>query len=144
MKFIIQPIAFGVSFLQSRIWIDHLVSRSLLPRSVEKRPRRLRLKIEVKWHSKCNTLYHSDMTWNQVYHSDNYFWEWCNTFIKRHHYSHTHETSYNTFIKRHNTFIKGHHYFWEWYHTFIKRHHYPHIHKETWHIHKGTSLLTHS
>ena len=32
-------------------------SRSLLPRSVEKRPRRLWLEIEIKWHSKCNRLY---------------------------------------------------------------------------------------
>jgi len=36
-----------------------LFSRSLLPRSVEKRPRRLRLEIEIKWHSKCNGLYKS-------------------------------------------------------------------------------------
>jgi len=34
-----------------------LFSRSLLPRSVEKRPRRLRLEIEFEWHSKCNRLY---------------------------------------------------------------------------------------
>jgi len=33
-------------------------SRSLLPRSVEKRPRRLRLKTEIEWHSKCKRLYH--------------------------------------------------------------------------------------
>jgi len=32
-------------------------SRSLLPRSVEKRPRRLGLEIEIKWHSKYNRLY---------------------------------------------------------------------------------------
>jgi len=32
-------------------------SRSLLPRSVENRPRRLRLEIEIEWHSKCNRLY---------------------------------------------------------------------------------------
>jgi len=37
----------------SMIWF----STSLLPRSVEKRPRRLRLEIEMKWHSKCNRLY---------------------------------------------------------------------------------------
>jgi len=30
--------------------------KSLVPRSVEKRPRRLRLEIELKWHSKCNRL----------------------------------------------------------------------------------------
>jgi len=35
---------------QSMIWF----ARSLLPRSVEKRPKRLRLGIEIKWHSKCN------------------------------------------------------------------------------------------
>ena len=32
-------------------------SRSLLPRSVENRPMRLRLQIEIGWHSKCNSLY---------------------------------------------------------------------------------------
>ena len=32
-------------------------SRSLLPRSVEKRPRRLRLETEIESHSKCNRLY---------------------------------------------------------------------------------------
>jgi len=32
-------------------------SRSLLPRSFEKRPRRLRLEIEIQWHSKCKRLY---------------------------------------------------------------------------------------
>ena len=31
-------------------------SRSLLPRSVENRPMRLRLQIEIGWHSKCNRL----------------------------------------------------------------------------------------
>jgi len=30
---------------------------SLLPRSVEKRSRRLRLEIEIEWHSKCNRLH---------------------------------------------------------------------------------------
>jgi len=32
-------------------------SRSLLPRSAEKRPMRLSLEIEMKWHSKCNRLF---------------------------------------------------------------------------------------
>jgi len=36
--------------------------RSLLPRSVEKRPRRLRLEIEIIWHSKCNSLYNMCLT----------------------------------------------------------------------------------
>ena len=31
--------------------------RSLLPRSIEKRPRRLRLRIEIEWLSECNRLY---------------------------------------------------------------------------------------
>ena len=35
------------------IWL----SRSLILRSVEKRPRRLRLEVEIVWHSKCNRLY---------------------------------------------------------------------------------------
>ena len=39
-------------------------SRSLLPRSVEKRPMRLRLEIETKSHSKCNSLYKSGLWWN--------------------------------------------------------------------------------
>ena len=43
---------------------------SLLPRSVEKRPGRLRLEIEIKWHSKCNRLYHCTWIWmNRLYHS---------------------------------------------------------------------------
>jgi len=33
------------------------ISRSLLPRFVEKRPRRLRLEIKIEWHCKCNRLY---------------------------------------------------------------------------------------
>ena len=33
-------------------------SRSLFWRSVEKRPRRLRLEIEIQWHCTCNRLYH--------------------------------------------------------------------------------------
>ena len=58
---LLQSVAFGVSFLLSQISIDTLVlyvSRSLLPRSVEKRAMRLRLEIEMKWHSKCNRLYY--------------------------------------------------------------------------------------
>ena len=31
-------------------------SRSRLPHSVEKRPKRLSLEVEIKWHSKCNML----------------------------------------------------------------------------------------
>jgi len=54
---LVQPIAFGVSFLQSRISIDNLVLWFLLQRSVEKRPIRLRLEIKVKWHTICNRLY---------------------------------------------------------------------------------------
>jgi len=45
---------FFILYSQSMI----LFSRSLLPRSVEKRPRRLRLEIEIKWRSKCNSRYH--------------------------------------------------------------------------------------
>jgi len=59
----LHPIAFGVSFLHSRISIDNLVllfSTSHLPRSVAQTPRRLRLEIEIKWHSKCNRLYLPD------------------------------------------------------------------------------------
>jgi len=35
------------------IWFN----RSLLPRSGEKRPRRLKLEIKIDWHFKCNRLY---------------------------------------------------------------------------------------
>ena len=52
----VQPVAFGVSFLQSQISIHDLFFKSLLPRSVEKRPMRLRLEIEIQWHSECNRL----------------------------------------------------------------------------------------
>jgi len=45
---LVQPIAFGVSFLQSQISMDYPVFRSLLPRSVEKRPTRLGLEIAIK------------------------------------------------------------------------------------------------
>jgi len=45
---------FFILYFQSMI----LFSKSLLPRSVEKRPKRLRLEIEIKWHSKCNNRYH--------------------------------------------------------------------------------------
>jgi len=38
---------------QSRIFF----SRSLSPRSVEKRPMRLRMEIEIQWYSKCNWLH---------------------------------------------------------------------------------------
>jgi len=41
-------------------------SRSLLPHSVEKRPGRLRLEIEIKWHSKCNRLYHLQKSPTQI------------------------------------------------------------------------------
>jgi len=41
-------ITFGVSFLDSRISIMFESSRSLLPRSIEKRPQRLRLEIEIE------------------------------------------------------------------------------------------------
>jgi len=64
----VQPIAFGVLFLQSQISIDDLrlevsfssFPRSLLPRSevlLKKRPIRLRHEIEIQWNSKCNRLY---------------------------------------------------------------------------------------
>jgi len=66
-----QPIAFGVSFLHSQISIDNLVlyiyiykiSRSLVPRSVEKRPSHLRLEIEIKWHSKCINCTRNAFNW---------------------------------------------------------------------------------
>ena len=45
---LVQPIVFGVSLFQFQISIDNLFSRSLLLRSVEKRPERLRLEIEIK------------------------------------------------------------------------------------------------
>jgi len=48
IKFMLQPIAFPVSFLQSQISIDDLFARSLLPCSVEKRPIRLRVEVEMK------------------------------------------------------------------------------------------------
>ena len=40
------------------------LSRSLLPRSVKKRPRRLRLENETKCHHKCNRLYQSGQNAN--------------------------------------------------------------------------------
>jgi len=45
----------GASLLR---WSQSLIlfSRSLLQRCVEKRPMRLRLEIEIEWHSKCNRL----------------------------------------------------------------------------------------
>jgi len=49
---------------QSMIWF----SGSLLPRSVRTRPRRLRLEIEIEWHSKCNRLY----LWDTVFDIDIY------------------------------------------------------------------------
>jgi len=61
--------------LKSQCWI--LFSRSLSPPSVEKRPMRLRLEIEIQWHSKCNWLYmhmkswmynRKYTTWNQWIH----------------------------------------------------------------------------
>jgi len=42
---------------ESMIWF----SRSLLPRSVEKRPRRFKLEIKIQWYSKCNRLYLSSI-----------------------------------------------------------------------------------
>ena len=44
----VQPIAIGVSFLHSQFSIDDLVLEVSSTRSVEKRPRRLRLDIEIK------------------------------------------------------------------------------------------------
>jgi len=44
----VQPIAFGECFLHSQISIDDLVLRVSLPRSVEKRPRRFTLEIEIE------------------------------------------------------------------------------------------------
>jgi len=44
-----------ISILKSQSMIS--ISRSLLPSFVEKRPRRLRLEIEIEWHCKCNRLY---------------------------------------------------------------------------------------
>jgi len=54
--FDVPPVAFEVSFLQSPISIDDQSSRSLLPRSVEKRPIRLGLEIEIKSKCKCCTM----------------------------------------------------------------------------------------
>jgi len=52
----------GASFFHSRHSIVDLVlslfckvSRSLLPTFIEREPMRLRLEIEIEWHSKCNT-----------------------------------------------------------------------------------------
>jgi len=42
-------------FCSLKSWIS--VSKSLLPCFIEKRPMRLRLEIEMKWHPKCNRLF---------------------------------------------------------------------------------------
>ena len=44
----IQHVAFEVSFFEARISIDDPVLYFLLPSSVEKRPIRFRLKVEIK------------------------------------------------------------------------------------------------
>ena len=54
---ILQPIWFGVSFLQSQNSIYYLVLDVSFATSVEKRSIRLRLENEIKWNSKCDRLY---------------------------------------------------------------------------------------
>jgi len=53
----IQPIAFGVSFLQFQTSIEYLIFYVSLPRSVKKRQIPLSLGNLVESHFKCNRLY---------------------------------------------------------------------------------------
>jgi len=55
----LQPIVFQ-SVISSISNLDSMCSfsRSRLPRSLAKRPRRLRLEMKMEWHSKCNRLQH--------------------------------------------------------------------------------------
>jgi len=71
----ITPPPFGVIFFQFQISIDDLVlyRPSLLPRSVEKRPRRLRLEMEIKRHSKCNRLYMYERTGFYMYERTGFY-----------------------------------------------------------------------
>jgi len=55
--------AFGVSFLQSQNSIIEFFT-SLLKRSVEKRPIRLKLDLKIECHSRCDRLY---MLYSLVY-----------------------------------------------------------------------------
>ena len=45
---LLQPMKFEISFLQSQISMDELVSKSLLPRSVENRPTGFRSEIQLE------------------------------------------------------------------------------------------------
>jgi len=45
-----------------------LFFKSLLPHSVEKRSMRLKLEIEIKWHSKCNRRYTHSKMWHRYRH----------------------------------------------------------------------------
>ena len=53
----VQPLAIGLSFLESQTQASLQFSTSFLPRFVEKKPIRLRLEVSIERHSKYNRLY---------------------------------------------------------------------------------------
>ena len=110
-------------------------SRSLLPSFIEKRPVRLRLEIEIKWHSKCNRLYLDFSHIPERTHTYTHIHTHAHTCTHMHIHTHIHAyLDFNHLTKRRlrQAFLL---------HTHIHTHTYTRTHMRT---HTHTCIHTHT